>query len=438
MFDTLPLPSISSDELRGRISRLAPEARRVLELVVDRARGLALPIAWVGGGVRDLLLEREHPDFDLVVEGDPVALGKTLSAPLGGTLRVHDRFGTATLVADPYRVDLARARREAYPQPAALPAVTPAPLEEDLGRRDFTLNAMAIRFSLDRAAPPEWLDPHGGLRDLRSGELRVLHPRSFEDDPTRILRGIGFELRFGFRLARGTERLARLALEEGLLERLSGERLWKALGRVLERRSGVASALARLRELGALRRLLGPEADVDAAIALAAAAVATDSSGANGAEPDEGADELFLIAVGAGLSREGRRGLAKRLSLPAHGNETLVEAPDRIAGACRRLTAEPQPHEVAELLAPLSPLEIAVARTVGGKRVADWVDLWRSDLRHRESTLSASDLLAAGVPSGPAIGVGLRAARRARIDRDLAPEDELAVALAAARVEEPS
>jgi len=423
-------PRVSSDELAERISRIAPAARATLEVVVQRARSLELPIAWVGGGVRDLFLERRHPDLDLVVEADPAPLARTVAAVLGGKMRLHGRFATASIASDRVRIDLARARRETYAEPAALPVVAPAPLEEDLGRRDFALNAMAVRFATEPDGPLELLDPHGGLRDLRRGTLRVLHARSLEDDPTRILRGVGFELRFGYRLDPESERLAKTAAEHGVLERLSGERRRRALRRAFEEPAKVAPALRRLRDLGALGHLLPPGFDVDGAIDRSVAIL---EAGAP-LEPDAAtAFELFLIAVGAGLSHPDRQDLGQRLSLPARQTEILLEAPEKIAEACRRIRGTLRPHEVSETLAAMSAVEIAAAVALGGEPVAGWVARWRSELRARVSALRASDLLAAGVPPGPAIGVGLRAARRARIDRGIGPEEELAVALAAVR-----
>src|SRR3954452_22209108 len=148
---------------------------------LDRTREAAAgtPIYLVGGAVRDLLLGQERTDLDIAVEGDASALGRRL----GGEIRTHERFATATVHTDGLELDLATARSESYPEPGALPEVRPATLTDDLARRDFTLNAMAVPLAGD----PELIDPHGGLADLERGTLRVLHERSFVDDPTRTL-----------------------------------------------------------------------------------------------------------------------------------------------------------------------------------------------------------------------------------------------------------
>src|SRR3954451_22837564 len=158
------------------------------------------PIYLVGGAVRDLLLGRERADVDLMVEGDATAL----AAELGGANSEHDRFGTVKVDVEGHEVDIAGARTETYEKPGALPTVTPAAsVEEHLARRDFTVNAMAIPLQ----GEPRLLDPHGGKSDLEQGLLRVLHDRSFVDDPTRAIRAARYASRFGFRLEPRTERL---------------------------------------------------------------------------------------------------------------------------------------------------------------------------------------------------------------------------------------
>jgi tRNA nucleotidyltransferase/poly(A) polymerase len=164
---------LAGEALQERLQALPGIARVRAALDGERAY-------LVGGAVRDLLLGAEHPDLDLAVEGDAVELARRLGAePVA-----HERFSTATVDLDGVRVDLARTRAETYPHPGALPEVEPAPLERDLARRDFTVNAMAL--PLDGRG--QLVDPHGGRVDLRAGLLRVLHPGSFADDPTRALR----------------------------------------------------------------------------------------------------------------------------------------------------------------------------------------------------------------------------------------------------------
>jgi tRNA nucleotidyltransferase (CCA-adding enzyme) len=220
------------DELRA-LDRLAP--------VLGALPG---PAYLVGGTVRDLLLGRPPRfDFDLAVVGDGERYARELAAGLGGRVTEHDRFGTATVHYDSAHVDVATARTESYPDPGALPQVAPATtIEDDLRRRDFTINAMAI------ALPDgELVDPYGGSAHLADALIRVLHERSFEDDPTRIFRAARYEARLGLRMDPKTETLALLAAPG--VATLSGARVREELNAIFAE-DEAEHALARLDKLG--------------------------------------------------------------------------------------------------------------------------------------------------------------------------------------------
>ena len=216
--------------------------------------------------MRDLLLDRPSVDFDLVVEGDAIALGKALSDKFGGRVVSHKRFGTAKwqlaeirpqlsqllqqeikIDAEdfPEALDLVTARREFYTHPTALPTVERGSIKLDLHRRDFTINTLAMR--LDGRHYGDLYDYWGGMADLQSGLVRVLHSLSFVDDPTRILRAVRFEQRFGYQIGERTRELLDNALS--LLERVSGDRLRHELNIILQEPKWM-SMLGRLAELG--------------------------------------------------------------------------------------------------------------------------------------------------------------------------------------------
>ena len=222
----------------------------------------------VGGFVRDLLLDRPSVDFDLVVEGDAIVLGRALSERYGGRVTTHKRFGTAkwqlakirsrlaqTLQTEdeiaikvedfPETLDLVTARREFYTYPSALPTVERGSIKLDLHRRDFTINTLALR--LDGRHYGDLYDYWGGLADLGAGQVRVLHSLSFVDDPTRILRAVRFEQRFGYQIGGRTLELLEQALS--LLDRVSGDRLRHELNIILQEPNAMAM-LGRLAELG--------------------------------------------------------------------------------------------------------------------------------------------------------------------------------------------
>jgi tRNA nucleotidyltransferase (CCA-adding enzyme) len=203
----------------------------------------------VGGSVRDILLSERNFDVDIVVEGDAIALARAVAEKLDGRVRAHKKFGTAVvLYGDDERLDLATARSETYDAPAVLPTVEPGSIDEDLHRRDFTINAMAV--SLKGENLGQVVDPFGGQTDLEAGRIRVLHDRSFIDDPTRILRAIRYEDRYGFRMDEQTVQLARECIATGHVGDLSGARLRDELIALLEE-GDVSHAIPRLAELGA-------------------------------------------------------------------------------------------------------------------------------------------------------------------------------------------
>jgi len=186
----------------------------------------------VGGYVRDSTLGRESVDIDIVVEGDGVKVARKLNAKLNGKLTCHAEFGTATIILNSHRVDLASARTEKYPSPAHLPHVYPSTIVEDLNRRDFTINAIAMSISKENFG--EIFDPFEGLNDIKKKLIRILHRDSFIDDPTRIFRALRYKNRFGFKVEEDTERMMREAIKNGMVSRLSGQRIFNELQLIFE------------------------------------------------------------------------------------------------------------------------------------------------------------------------------------------------------------
>lgn len=179
----------------------------------------------VGGLVRDLLMERRSVDLDIVVEGDGIAFAEKVAVMVDGSVSVYPKFGTATvLINGVVKIDIAGARTEFYEYPAAKPQVEMSSLKQDLFRRDFTVNAMAL--SLNYESIGLLIDYYNGCEDLREKKIRVLHNLSFVEDPTRIVRALRFKARYGFTMADETEGLARKAIEDGMLKNLSRRRLW--------------------------------------------------------------------------------------------------------------------------------------------------------------------------------------------------------------------
>jgi len=209
--------------MKNRLKKLSPQFKKILKTSSTLASSSGVKIFLVGGVVRDLILKRKVFDLDIVVEGNAITFVNKLASLLKAQFRRHHSFGTATINFQGQRIDFATARIEEYSHRGALPKVSPASLAKDLLRRDFTINAMAI--SLNRVDYGELVDACNGLEDLKKGLIRVLHNRSFQDDPTRILRAIRFEQRFFFKIEPSTLKLIKEALKDKSLELVGPHRL---------------------------------------------------------------------------------------------------------------------------------------------------------------------------------------------------------------------
>jgi len=358
---------------------------------IEVLRSLAdkVPAYLVGGAVRDLLLGLDRADLDVVIEGDVRALD---DAP-GVVLADHERFLTARLGLDGHQIDIAQARTETYPRPGALPEVAPAKIEQDLARRDFTINAMAIPLR----GEPRLLDPHGGLADL-PGLLRVLHDRSFVDDPTRALRAARYCARLDAEVEPRTLELLRAAD----LSTVSADRVDAELRRIATEPAG-AAAIRLVADWG----LVGwTEQTVE--LALEVLEVVAQPAWRRVAE----APDAFLAALGR-----------------APGAADAVEAAERLA------RVEPERPSQAVFAARSHPgIELVLARAMG----AEWLDRYVTDWRGIGLEIDGNDLVAAGVAEGPAVGRGLDAALSATLDGEISGrEEQLRIAVQAALGEIP-
>jgi len=374
------------------------------------------PAAWiVGGAVRDALLGRPPAEVDVVVEGDAVAVARRAAERLGGHVVAHDRFGTATVRAGALVFDVAATRAETYARPGALPDVTlGAPLAADLARRDFTVNAMAVRI-----ADGELTAWPGAEDDLGAGVLRVLHDAAFIDDPTRLLRLARYTARLGFTPEPSTAELAAAAVADGALETVSGARLGAELRRLL--REPQPAAMVAVSGFGLGATLLPGFAPDPEFVARALAAC-----------PDDGRGDLVALAACLRLPPGPVRRLADRLAFPA-GDRAVLAASTARDGIAAALAPEAlAPSGVREVLRRRS-VELAALVAAGGGRAGERAARWIAEWRHVEPAITGHDLLAAGL-EGPAVGAGLEAAIAARLD-GRAPDRaaQLAVALAAAR-----
>jgi tRNA nucleotidyltransferase (CCA-adding enzyme) len=390
-------------DLRERVRALPG-----METLLPAVDGLP-PLFLVGGAVRDLLRGAPAVDLDLAVEGDGPETARELARRLEGQVVEHGRFGTASVRAGSLRFDLAATRRETYERPGALPAVHAAPLEEDLARRDFTINAMAI--CLTGEGFGRLHDPHHGATDLEARVVRVLHERSFEDDPTRLLRAVRYEARLNFALDPDSERLARAAAEAGGFATVSCARIRDELLDLLAEPEAPA-AVERLRALG-LDTALHPALDADSVL-VASAALGSVETGADRA--------LAGLAALCVRDPEAVTGWLDDLHLTRQARDAVLRAARTAGRLAALLRTELRPSELYALLSPEPPETLALALALGAP--PEPILRFVAELRQVRLEISGDDLLAAGLPESPAIGRALEETLRRKLDGELSGRDE--------------
>lgn len=421
-----------AEEMVARLEQwLPPELLALLREASQIARTMGFGLYIVGGFVRDLLLNQPTLDLDLVVEGDAIALAQALQRKYGGRVHSHARFGTAkwllketkderrktneislsSLTSHLSSLDFSTARTEFYAHPSALPEVETSSIKQDLYRRDFTINTLAICLSPERYG--QLLDPFGGEADLKRGIIRVLHNLSFIEDPTRILRAARFEQRFGFKIEPRTARLIGDALT--MFARVSGERIRHEFNLIF-RESEPEKAFARAYALGALKAIFP----------------ALEFTGWHARKfADARAQGMpialtYLGLLAYHLTPSQANELGRRLRLPHAEVETLQQL--------LALRAEVEPHLIAETLAPSALYRLLVdysdaalaifAVATDDARARERVALFRTRLREVTPALTGDDLKRMGIPPGPHYRQILARLRDARLDGEISTREQ--------------
>jgi tRNA nucleotidyltransferase (CCA-adding enzyme) len=370
----------------------------------------------VGGFVRDLLLGKPNLDIDLVVVGNAIALAYAMEKRFGGRVEAHQRFGTAKWLLDgsPFTsltsLDFVSARREVYANPGSLPQVEPGAIREDLARRDFTINALAI--CLDDGRFGQLLNYFGGLADLRGGSIRVLHDQSFVDDPTRILRAVRYEQRLGFTIEPRTLEQARGAVT--LLARVSGERIANELFLTFAEQFP-ETALLSLGSLGALRAI--HPALEHTGLAAQRFARLREQAGQPSALD-------YLGALNFDLSAADADAVAARLSLSKAETEFLVQV-SRLRSAQEALRSTDLPSQVVALLEPFAEPALRVAELLAESLdVQQKIARFRAEWRAVRPLTGGDRLRELGISAGPIYKQILRALRAGRLDGSIASQAE--------------
>jgi tRNA nucleotidyltransferase (CCA-adding enzyme) len=409
-----------AQELDERLPLSVTQALRTVGVI---AESLGMAAFAVGGFVRDLLLGTPTLDVDIVAEGDGTKLAQALAKQWGGTVTVHERFLTATLHWAMGRWDVATARKERYPQPAALPKVEPATIADDLWRRDFSVNAMAICLSPDRFG--ELIDPTGGYDDLQKGIIRILHDGSFVDDPTRIFRAVRYEQRFGFRMDAKTLRLLCQARDESWLTKLSRDRIKHELWRTLQERDPT-KPFQRLWQLGILQ-VVAPELRITKARLLWMERIDEWLQWHQGHFPDERVQREWALLLALLPTADAVTAFCLRYQL----GET-----ERQSGwALMRVLRSRLPKRPSGWVRKFNPLPLEAALALAAKRSSVAKESWQRyflEWRRTRPDITGEALKAQGV-EGRAIAVGLQAALAAKLDENADADKQLGVALRAAR-----
>lgn len=417
---------------------LSPAVWRMIQTTGEVAASLNMPLYFVGGLVRDLLLDLPPADFDMVVEGDAIALARQLQQRFGGRVRSHSRFGTAKWLLSrrtwrnlapsesiedvPDTIDFVTARTEFYDQPAALPEVESGSIKLDLHRRDFTINTLAIR--LDGAHLGELLDFYGGLRDLDQGIIRVLHSLSFVDDATRILRAARLEQRLSFRIE---ERTAEL-IADGLpmLDRVSGERIRHELELAL-REPDPVPIVERLQELQVLQQL-HPNLtwNADAAAKFRNLQGLLEHPRWQNALQDESPASVYFALWMATQPAAVRRAFMERLNVRKSTREEVEGAVKLVEIACA-FPRDVKPSQVEQKLRPYSPyprILLAARAALEGEPAAELVERYQTNWREVSTALDGNDLREMGLKPGPQYSRLLDRLLAARLDGEVASEAE--------------
>ena len=396
------------DRVEAHLGPLAGRLAALGDLAADRCEQALM----IGGCVRDLLREQTPNDVDVVIAGDAAGLARHAAQVLGGSATVNPAFGTAHWVLESgVEIDLASARTEYYDTPGALPTVvTPGDLRQDLCRRDFTINMMAI--SLSPGERGRLVDPYDGRADLIAGVLRVVHGLSFLDDPTRFFRAARFAARLELTLAAGTATLLSEALQSGVS--ITRQRIGAELSRIFSEASAVA-AMRLLGDWGVLS-WISPAlaADVDllerltACLAAWRALAETDGAGPSPLES-------LWLALACGLDAGDRQELAELVAGQRGRRGLWLNGPERIAQA-RAAMAGSSAHSIqAAAVRGLAPAELVVLAATGGAAAVSW---WLRTGRHIPLPVDGRRLQAEGARPGPRMGAAIAAARAAAWDGD--------------------
>ena len=394
-----------TENLSTQLEKYLPKPVLALTKIAGReASELGLVLYIVGGVVRDLLLCRTNFDFDLVVEGDAISLARRLAKDSQAKLTTHPRFGTAKLNYPGFSLDLATARSETYSKPGALPIVKPGKLKNDLLRRDFSINAMALCLTPHRFG--ELIDPYNGKDDLDNKLIRILHPNSFIDDATRILRAIRYEQRLGFKIEADTEKLLRR--DVAMLDTISGDRIRHELELILKE-DKPELVLWRVGELNVLHQL-HPSLKGNGWLS-------KKFEQARKADIRASLPTLYLCLFIYNLNDKQNEGFVSRLNFPKNPTQATRHTLQLKVQLHKLANPQLKPSDLYQSLHGYTTTAIQANSLASESPIASQhLQLYLTKLRYTKTLLSGEDLKRMGIPAGPQIGEILNALHKARLN----------------------
>jgi len=401
------LSAPSAAELRRRLRAVIGPRAPLLKALIDSLREVQQPGYLVGGPVRDLILGQPIGDLDVLVPESVEAVARELAVRAGGRAVQRPRFRTATVESRWGSVDFVAARREHYSRPGALPAVEAGPIDVDLGRRDFSVNCLALPIT---SRERHILDPHGGFADLKAKRLRVLHDQSFVDDPTRLFRAVRYSARLGLKLESGTLKLVRDAVTKGRVSLLSPARVLHEIQKLIAEAKS-APAVAQTAARGLLAAASPNWKTPEARTLRRFDRLKTQP-------PWPGARDTFDVGLALLLGEstpQARKRVLERLGLSGKAAARPLAALSALRRHSKFLAEPRSPGALDARLAEEPADNLVFLHCVLPAAGARQLVRFSTELRPRPSPLSGRDAVALGV-EGPAIGAFLRAARTRALD----------------------
>ena len=415
-------PSTGKNLTATMKARFPKEVFQLLEYAGVIARELGYSAYIVGGSVRDLLQGEANLDIDIVIEGNGIKFARYLGKKIQAKVKSHKRFGTAVIITDFLKFDVATARTEFYESPAALPQVEMSSIKKDLYRRDFTINTLAVKLNPENFG--QLIDFFGAQRDIKDKTIRILHNLSFIEDPTRAFRAIRFSERFGFRISKHTLNLIKTSVRINLFAKLSGTRLYDELNLLFLETEPLRS-IQRMAELDLLK-CIHPGLVITKTLMETFESIQETFSWFKLLYIDEELNKphLFLMALIETLAPDERTVTLQRLAVPPKAQREMLKGIEQAKIVLSKLTKVSH-RKIYHLLLPLELQTVLFAMAKAEKEEQKKnISLYLTKLRHIRPSLTGKDLKAMGYAPGPLYKKIMHAVLDGRLDGKVQSHEE--------------